>query len=222
MKLHIVVDFAETLVKERPMIEWVLFELKNREVSMWQRLRFMLDSFTRGFLSIVLGRFRITSKWAARVAYMSFSGLNEESLERLVNHRKRDSTYILNLNPELMEVLWTIRQERSSDPSQPLGISIYSQGTCARAIELFTRRRDVVEALDRAGLYISSIVANQLEAFGDRFTGRLTGRIVTKHSKPREIPNGSIFVGDNHDEKVIGKLKDRAFEFINYKKASID
>ena len=35
------------------------------------------------------------------------------------------------------------------------------------------------------------------------------------------IPNGSFFVGDNHDEKVVSRLRDREFEFINYKKAEM-
>ncbi len=218
MKLHIIVDFAETLVKERPMIEWVLFELKNREISLWRRFYFMLNSFARGFLSMVFGRFRATSEWAAKTAYMSFRGIDEKSLQRLIDHSRKNSTHILNLNPELMSALSTIKQERGVDPSQSQEIAIHSQGTCARAIELFTRRQDVAESLDRAGLRISSIVANQLEVVDGKFTGRIRGRIITKYNKTSGIPKDSVFVGDNHDEKAVSKLKNKDFEFINYKK----
>jgi hypothetical protein len=233
MKIHIAVDFAETLVKERPMIEWVLFELKNREVPLWRRVLFMSNSFTRGFLSIVFGRFRATSEWAAKVAYMSFRGVSEKSLERMINHEK------LNLNPEAMGLLsslklvwegfppefrrdmWGEDPKRSDDPSHLLEFSIHSQGTCARAIELFTQRQDVVEALERVGFHVSSIVANNLELSDGRFTGRIIGQIITKHSKIEGLPKGSIFVGDNRDEKVIIRMKNREFEFINCEKIEI-
>ena len=228
--MQIVVDFAETLVKERPMIEWVLFELKNREVSLWRRFLFMFNSFTRGLLSIVFGRFRATSEWAAKVAYMSFRGVSEKSLERMINQKK------LNLNPEAMELLsslklvweafppefrrdmWGEDPLHSDDPSHLLGVSIYSQGTCARAIELFTQRQDVVEALEQMGFHVSSIVANKLELMDGRFTGHITGRIITKYSKIESLPKGSIFIGDNRDQKVIIGMKDGEFEFINCKK----
>jgi len=222
MKLQIVVDFAETLVKERPMIEWVLLELRNKENLLWWRLCFMISSFASGFMSIVFGRFQATGEWAARVAYMNFRGISEKSLERLINHRRENSTYILNLNPELISILSTIKRKRDADPSQSLGISIHSQGTCARAIELFTQRQDVAKSLRWKGLHVSSIVANHLEVVDGKFTGRLEGQIITKHSKPRGIPKGSIFIGDSHDEKAVSKLKEREFEFINCDKGRDD
>ncbi len=231
--MQIVVDFAETLVKERPMIEWVLFELKNREVPLWRRVLFMFNSFTRGFLSIVFGRFRATSEWAAKVAYMSFRGVSEKSLERMINHKK------LNLNPEAMDMLSSLKLvweafppelrrnfcggglQLSEDPPHLLEFSIYSQGTCAKAIELFTQRQDVVEALKQVGFHVSSIVANNLELSDGRFTGRITGRIITKYSKIEGLPKGSIFIGDNRDQKVIIRMKDREFEFINCQKIDV-
>jgi hypothetical protein len=214
-EVQIVLDFAETLVKERPMIEWVLFELRNREVPLWRRVLLMFNSFTRGLLSIVFGRFRATSEWAAKVAYMSFRGVSEKSLERMINHKK------LNLNPEAMSVLSKIKLDRSDDLSQSIGVSIYSQGTCAKAIELFTQRQDVVEALEQVGFCVSSIVANSLELSNGRFTGRIKGRIITKHSKIESLPKGSIFIGDNRDQKIVIRMKDREFEFINCQKIDV-
>lgn len=203
--MNIAVDFAETLVKERPMIEWVLFELRNEEISLWQKLRFLLNSFTRGPLSIVFGKFQATSRWAAKLAYASFKGLSEKSLENFVNNK-------LNLNHRLIDVISAIKQRRGIKPQ----ISIHSQGTCSIAIELFTKRSDVSEAISQAGFYISSIVANQMEVKEGKFTGKLIGHIITKHNKHLGIPKGSIFVGDDRDEKAIKKLKDKEFEFINY------
>jgi hypothetical protein len=218
MKPHIVVDFAETLVKERPMIEWVLFELRNREASLWWRFRFMLNSFTRGFLSIIFGGYPSTDNWSARIAFMSFKGVNKNRLERLVDYKKTESDYLLNLNPELISVLLKIREDRGINPREKLGISIHSQGTCAKAIELFTERDDVTEALAKSGFYISSIVANDMEVIDGKFTGYITGQVITKSGKPEGIPEGSIFVGDDRDEKAVNKVKNRSFEFVNYRK----
>ena len=90
-----------------------------------------------------------------------------------------------------------------------------------RSIELFRQRQDVAETLGRAGLYISSIVANQLEMVAGRFTGRIADPIITKRSKPGGIPEGSIFIGDDHDERAVIKLRDRNFEFINCERAKL-
>jgi hypothetical protein len=193
----------------------------------------MFNSFTRGFLSMVFGRFRATSEWAAKVAYMSFKGVSEKSLKRMINHNK------LNLNPEAMELLSSLKLvwegfppelhgnlrggglKRSEDPPHLLEFSIHSQGTCARAIELFTQRQDVVEALEQMGFRVSSIMANNLELSDGKFTGRITGRIVTKYSKIESLPKGSIFIGDNRDQKIVIRMKDREFEFINCQKIDV-
>jgi hypothetical protein len=75
--------------------------------------------------------------------------------------------------------------------------------------------------MEQGGFYVSSIVANNLELSDGRFTGRITGRIITKHNKIEGLPKGSIFIGDNRDEKVIIRMKDRQFEFINCKKIEV-
>jgi hypothetical protein len=64
-------------------------------------------------------------------------------------------------------------------------------------------------------------VSNKLELIDGKFTGRITGQIITKHSKIESLPKGSIFIGDNRDQKVIIRMKDREFEFINCKKIEI-
>jgi hypothetical protein len=212
--MHIAVDFAETLVKERPMIEWVLFELRNTEYSIWRRFRFIINSFARGSISIVFGRVRITSKWAAKVAYMSFKGISQERLQKLINHRNRDNIHILSLNMELVDVLLRLREEYGVDPTQPLDISIHSQGTCTKAIELFMQRQDVIQTLGQTGFNLSEIVANQLEVINGRFTGQLVKPIITKYNKPGTIPEDSIFIGDKHDEKSINRMSNRNFRFI--------
>ena len=220
MKQQIVVDFAETLVKERPMIEWVLYELRSGGFSPWKRLWFAANSFTRGLVSMVFGRFPSTSEWAAKVAYMNFQGISQESLMRFVGFRK-DNANLLNLNPGLLGVLLRIKHRNGTPGSEILDVAIHSQGTCREAIELFIQREDVMESLAKSGIRISSIVANQMEVRNGRFTGHLLGKIITKQNKPRGIPEGSIFIGDKHDEKAVRRLKDAQFEFINWRKPTV-
>jgi len=150
---------------------------------------------------------------------MSFKGIQEKDLDRLVNSKKGDSKYILNLSVDLVYLLLLLKEDSGIGVNQPLGISVHSQGTCSKAIELFAQRQDVVEMLKQDGFYISEIVANQMEVIDSKFTGRITGKIITKYSKTEGIPPDSTFVGDNHDAKAVRKMKDVQFEFIDFSKA---
>ncbi len=53
-----------------------------------------------------------------------------------------------------------------------------------------------------------------MEISKGKFTGNIIGQVVTKHNKVDNIPEGSLFIGDKHDENVIMRNKVRNFEFI--------
>ncbi|MBD3181011.1 hypothetical protein GF312_01895 [Candidatus Poribacteria bacterium] len=209
---HIAVDFAETLVKERPMVQWVLYEIRNTQKSLWRRLTFMINSFSRGPVSIAFGKYSKTSQWAAQVAYKAFKGLDEKDLREFINY-KINNGYILNLNEDLLFVIDKLRENNRS-----VNVSIHSQGTCSKAIELFLQREDVINRLEKSGISITHIVANRMKIQNGKFTGSIIPPVITKHTKHLTLPQNCIFIGDDRDEKALMRLEDKPFQFINHTK----
>ncbi len=212
--MHIATDFAETLVRERPMVKWVLFELINGNSPIWWKIFFAINSFVRGVISIVFGKFRYTSEWSARLAYKNFKGINENNIKCLVNDTK-GGRYLLNINPKFIGVISKIRKDKKLSDEEHVELSIHSQGTCKKMIELFIDRDDIKSSFDIMKIKVTEIYANNLEVYKGKFTGNIIGQVITKHNKVDNIPKGCIFIGDNHDEKTIINSESRNFEFIN-------
>lgn len=212
--MHIAIDFAETLVRERPMIKWVLFELRYGNRSIWWKILFIINSFARAVISIIFGKFRYTNEWSARLAYKNFKGMTEDSIKCLVNATK-GGKYLLNINHKFIGVISEIQKDKKLSDKEHIELSIHSQGTCKKMIDLFIDRDDIKSSFDTMKIKVTKIYANNLEVSKGKFTGNIIGQIITKHNKIDNIPKGCIFIGDNHDEKAILSSKSRDFEFIN-------
>ncbi|MGQ9608096.1 MAG: hypothetical protein ACUVWN_02235 [bacterium] len=195
------------------MIKWVMFELIYKNSPVWWKILFAINSLTRGVLSVIFGNFKHTSKWSAKVAYKNFKGISEENIKCLINFTK-NGKYLLTLNPKFIDIVSEIRKIKKIPNEEVIELSIHSQGTCKKMIELFINRNDIKGSLNVMKVKVSRIYANQLEIFNGRFTGNITGQIITKYNKINNIPKGCIFIGDNHDEKAITKSKNWNFEFI--------
>lgn len=212
--MHVATDFAETLVRERPMVKWVLFELIHGNSPILRKIFFAINSFVRGIISIIFGKFGCTSEWSARFAYKNFKGMTEDSIKCLINATKGEK-YLLNINPKFLNVISKIKEDKKLSDEKHIELSIHSQGTCKRMIELFINRDDIKNSFDTMKIKVTKIYANNLEVSKGKFTGNIVGQIITKYNKLENIPNGCIFIGDNHDEKVIINSKGKNFEFIN-------
>ncbi len=144
--MHVATDFAETLIKERPMLKWVIFELMYGNNPVWWKMLFAIKSFIHGVLSIVFDKFRYTSNWSAKFAYKNFKGINEESIKCLVNFTK-NGKHLLNLNHHFVDVILRIRENKEISIEEYIDMSIHSQGTCQKMIELFISRDDIRNSL---------------------------------------------------------------------------
>ncbi len=197
----------------------MLFELTYRNNSIWWKVLFAINSFIHGIISVIFGNFRYTGEWSARTAYKNFKGINEESIKNLVS-LNTNGKYLINLNSKFIDAILEIRKIKKIPDEELIEVSIHSQGTCKKMIELFIDRDDIKNSFFAMRIKVSKIYANQLETYNGKLTGNIIGQVVTKYNKMDNIPEGCIFIGDNYDEKAIIKSGKCDFEFINVNKIS--
>jgi len=218
---RILVDFDGTLIEQRLLPHWVLFLLFRSEIGWRGKLRLALSTLVRAPVSVVLALFRRTSPAGVRVAYRVFKNVPADTLGALVDHRATDGSFLIKLNPKVLELLACAVAELGS-LAVTAEIVIHSQGAPKLAILTFLARPDVCAALSHAGVRVreENVVANALERNGDIFTGELCTPVLTKFSRLHELADAALFIGDDSDEALLGRAGIQPQRFANWAKAS--
>lgn len=223
---YLAVDFDKTLICEDFLVQWVFHTLLKPDTSFRNRLCFFLKSAWRGPASILLARRSNRSELAVRIAHGTFRNVPVTDVAHLMNRRpKWKKGYLINLNPALLETLRDIMTEINLQSSSPPTLFITSQGAPSLAIRTFLERPDVAERMAWAGVSIDpldedSIMANRLEVSNERFTGKLTPPVITKHNRLQFFPERTLFVGDGKDEAAFKTSAKTGVRFLNYRKIS--
>lgn len=218
----IALDFDGTLIREHVPVAWVLFLLRRSGWPAGRRFSFLLKSIARGAAAMALSRWPACAPLAVRAAFAAFRGVEEESLEKLVDCRKMRrgalDAYVLNLNPAVTAMLGEIVASWGVPPE----IRIYSQGSSREVIRQFLGRTDVRERFAAIGIQTPAIAvyANVLETDGcGCFTGVIRSGVLTKFSRPAMLPEHAIFIGDDGDEGVFRRVGGKVpVRFINWRR----
>ena len=200
LALTVVVDFNETLVRERTLAAWCRERMRRGP---WRR---RLGAAARaGFygtlavLADLLGREAL----AARLGFRVLEGVRRAEIEDWAGQA-------LTLNPKATAAL-----ERLADESGALALVVVSRGTPQLAVRAWFFRRDVRALLARARVEsFPLILAPELEESLGVLTGRVTGDIPSKSERARLGPHGAVFLGDRRDWRWARRLKDRHFRFV--------
>ena len=89
----IYVDFDATFINENFLIKWVLFVLLESGMSVTKKFSFSLKSFYRGVLSLLSASHPGSSKWAVRLAYKTFEGIEIDIVNEFISYERNNGSY---------------------------------------------------------------------------------------------------------------------------------
>lgn len=213
----LLVDFDGTLIRERFLIQWVRYLLKDPRMTHRRRIHFFLKVLFLGPAARWLSRYSRFSAASVRLAYRVFRNMDVRTIERMIDEMdlRIQGRGGLTLNPGALELLETmVRNGRFVE------IWIVSQGAPEPAIHWFLKRPEMAAVLAAMGTSAKRIkvLANRLVVASDgRFSGLLNEPVHTKFSRIDLLRDGDVMIGDHGDERVFRRRRVQAGKFVNWK-----
>lgn len=196
--LRVYVDFDQVVIKQN--------SAKIASVELIKRRPWLILGY---FLMRILYIF-LKKEIILRIGAMFCFNAREEEFEKLA--------YMLKLNDNFLGTIRAIRQIKGKNKVNKIEVVIVSRSS-KRVIEIFTQRPEVNFVLQSNSIEVVSVVANEFEVRGGRVTGKLIGRVISDDKKFGIIPEGSIYLGDDYEQKILRKYgKGKKFNFINVNK----
>lgn len=202
----IALDFDGTVIRESSTTRWLVRLLLREPMPLADRLALAFSGFWRGIASLVLSRSPRHAETAVRLAFGAFRGMPARSLGDLALAEPGNGP-VLTPNPALFSLL-----ARVAGHAGAVDIAIYSQGAAMDLIHAFLTRPDVARRFASLGIEASrvAVFANHPETAPDgRLTGRLSGRVWTKHNRTARMSETSLFIGDRHDALALARRDGR-------------
>ncbi|MEK6568369.1 MAG: HAD family hydrolase, partial [Candidatus Omnitrophota bacterium] len=182
--LTVAFDFDETMSAKDTVLAWA--EMIQREKG------YGIDDYLRGKSAYA------ESKTKENLAneFSFFEGRPRSDLIKLAQE--------IELNPKFLDAVKLIKDIFKVNS---LPRNIVSAGI-KNIIEAFLNRGEIERILRKEGITIGTIKANQLVVKDEKFTNEFKGGIITGPEKADFIAPGTLYVGDDSDEKNLsGKIE---------------